>query len=67
MTDTPAAFTAAYADIKTIKTRQTVQIIFEIPVEAAGHAFNVLGGWPDFASERWFAIARMEKSGTDAN
>ena len=57
----PAAFTAAYADIKTIKTRQVVQVIFELPVEAAGHAFNVLGGWPDFAGERWFAIARMDE------
>lgn len=61
MTDKPAAFTASYADIKTIKTRQVVQIIFEVPVEAAAHAYNVLGGWPDFTSERWFAIARMEE------
>jgi hypothetical protein len=59
--ETPAAFSATYADIKTIKTRQVVQIIFEVPVEAAGHAYNVLGGWPDFESERWFAIARLEK------
>lgn len=60
MTDKPAAFSAAYADIKTIKTRQVVQVIFEVPIEAAGHAYNVLGGWPDFGSEKWFAIARLE-------
>ena len=60
----PAAFTATYADIKTIKTRQVVQIVFEVPIEAAGHAYNVLGGWPDFASERWFVIARMENKPT---
>lgn len=61
MTEKPAVFTATYADIKTIKTRQVVQVIFELPVEAAGHAYNVLGGWPDFSAERWFAIARLEK------
>ncbi|HEX5424872.1 MAG TPA: hypothetical protein VFW94_15095 [Candidatus Acidoferrales bacterium] len=59
MTDNPAAFSASYADIKTIKTRGAVQIIFEIPHEAAGHALNVLGGLPDPSKSNYFAIARL--------
>lgn len=61
MTDKPAAFSASYADLKVIKTRRVVQIIFEVPLEAAGHSLNVLGGMPDTESEAWFAIARLQK------
>ena len=61
MTDTPAAFSAEYADLKVIKTRDSVQIVFEIPREAAGHALNVLGGMPNFGSPTRFAIARLKE------
>jgi hypothetical protein len=57
----PAAFTATYSDLKVVRTRQVVQFIFEVPIEAADHACNVLGGMPSPMDERWFAIARMEK------
>lgn len=60
MTD-PAAFSATYSDWKVIKTRQVVQIILEVPLKAAGHAYNVLGGMPDFENEGWVAVARLEK------
>lgn len=56
-----AAFSATYSDLKLIKTRQVVQFIFEVPLEAAGHAYNVLGGMPSPMEEKWFAIARLEK------
>lgn len=59
--ENPAAFSASYADWKIVKTRRVVQVIFEIPLEAAGHAHNVLGGMPDPEAETWFGIARMEK------
>lgn len=65
MTDKPAAFSATYADWKLIKTRQVVQVIFEVPLEAAGHAYNVMEGMPSPMQERWFAIARMKKPGAD--
>lgn len=55
----PAAFSATYSDLKLIKTRKVVQFIFEVPLEAAGHAYNVLGGMPSPMDEKWFAIARM--------
>lgn len=57
----PAAFSASYSDWRLVKGRKVIQIIFEVPVEAAGHAYNVLDGMPQFGSENWFAIARMEK------
>lgn len=57
----PAAFSAEYADWKIIKTRSAVQIVFEVPLEAAGHAYNVLGGMPNFGEPTRFAIARLAK------
>jgi len=57
----PAAFKASYADWKLVKTRACVQIIFEIPVEKANEAYEVLGGMPFAATESWFAIARLKQ------
>lgn len=61
MTEKPAAFSASYSDWKVIKTRRVVQLVFEVPLEAADHAYNVLDGMPSFGSEQWFAIARMQQ------
>lgn len=55
-----AAFSATYSDWRIVKGRKAVQIVFEVPLEAAHHAYNVLGGMPNFGSENWFAIARMK-------
>lgn len=60
MTDT-AAFSATYSDWKLIKTRGVVQIVLEVPLKAAGHAYNVLGGMPDYENEKWVGVARLEK------
>lgn len=57
----PAAFGAEYVDLKVIKTRRAVQIVFEIPLEAADHAIKCLGGMPDNEKSIWFGIARLEK------
>jgi len=56
-----AAFKASYADWKLVKTRACVQIIFEIPVEKANEAYEILGGMPISATESWFAIARLKQ------
>jgi hypothetical protein len=56
----PAAFKATYSDFKLIKTRQCVQIIFEVPLAAYDDAAKVLGGLPNPAAERWFAIAALK-------
>lgn len=61
----PAAFSATYSDLKVIRGRKVVQFIFEVPIEAAGHAYNVLGGMPSPMDEKWFAIARLKISESD--
>lgn len=58
---TTAAFKATYAEWRVIKTRATVQIVFEMPVEKADEAYQALGGMPIAAREVWCAIARLEK------
>ncbi len=51
------AIRATYSDLKLVKTRKVVQLIFEIPIEAADHAIKVLGGLPRPDAETWVAIA----------
>jgi hypothetical protein len=53
----PAAFRATYSDWKLVKTRQVVQIVFEVPLADADAAYDVIGGMPDPSKERWFGIA----------
>jgi hypothetical protein len=53
------AFRATYSDLKLIKTRKCVQIIFEVPQEDFDAAYEVLGGLPNPAVERWFGIAAL--------
>lgn len=56
---TEAAFKACYSEWRMIKTRATVQLVFEIPIEQADAAYQALGGMPIAAKEVWCAIARM--------
>lgn len=58
----PAAFQAAFSDLKLVKTRQVAQLIFEIPLADFDAAYEVLGGMPNPASERWFALAAINPS-----
>jgi hypothetical protein len=58
---TEAAFKACYAEWKVIKTRATVQLVFEIPIEQADAAYQALGGMPIAAKEVWCGIARLEQ------
>lgn len=60
MSNEPAAFSAVYSDFKLIKTRGVVSISFEVPLNAADHAYNVLNGLPNFEKEKYFAIARLK-------
>jgi hypothetical protein len=57
-----AAFRATYSDWKLVKTRACVQVVFEVPLEKANDAYEVLGGMPFAATESWFAIARLHES-----
>jgi hypothetical protein len=56
---TNAAFKASFSDWKLIRGRKVVQIVLEVPLEAADEAYNVLGGMPNPASEIWCAVARL--------
>lgn len=56
----PAAFRATYSDWKLVKTRQVVQIVFEVPLADADKVYEVIGGMPNPANERWFGIAPLD-------
>src|SRR4051794_16545955 len=58
----PAAFRATYSDLKLIKTRQCVQIVFELPLADFDAAYELLGGMPNPSNERWFAIAALQEA-----
>jgi hypothetical protein len=64
---TAACFRGTYSDFKLIKTRGVVSISFEIPVEQAQAALDVLGGMPVAATEVWCGIARLNHAGEDSS
>lgn len=55
----PAAFSATYSDWRLIRSRKVVQIVLEVPLEAADRAYEVLGGMPNPAAETWCGVARI--------
>jgi hypothetical protein len=57
MTD---AFRATYSDWKVVKGRKVIQVVLELPLEAADQAYQVLGGMPMAANEIWCAVARLD-------
>lgn len=59
---TDAIFKACYSEWKLVKTRGTVQIVFEMPVEQSDAAYQALGGMPIAAREVWCGIARLDPS-----
>jgi len=50
---------ACYADLKTVKTRSTCQIILEMPIEALTDVVALLGA-PVPGNEVWVALARLK-------
>lgn len=54
-----SAFRACYSDWKLVRTRQVVQIVMEVPLADADTAYEILGGMPNSAKERWFGIASI--------
>jgi hypothetical protein len=60
--DENAALQATYSDLKIIKTRDSFQLIFEMPLAEFNHAMAVLGGAPRPDGEVWVAIARLNPS-----
>jgi hypothetical protein len=64
--NSPAAFRGTYADWKLVKTRAVVQIVFEVPLEDSDAAYEILGGMPNHANERWFGIAALTPPATES-
>jgi hypothetical protein len=60
------AFRGTYADWKNIKTRGVVQIVFEVPLADSDAAYEILGGMPNPAKERWFGIAALKSPAEEA-
>lgn len=58
MTDA-AVITGTFADCRTVKTRSTLQLVIEIPIEDADQALKVLGGVPQPGKEQHVAVARL--------
>jgi len=61
----PAAFRGTYSDWRLVKTRAVIQVIFEVPLADADTAYEVLGGMPVYANERWFGIAAIDAKKTE--
>ena len=57
---TTAAFQGTYSDFRLVKGRKVAQIVVEVPIEAADHALEVLGGVPRPDAERHVAVARLQ-------
>jgi hypothetical protein len=55
-----SSFLATYSDFRLIKGRKVCQFVFEVPLEGANTAYEVLGGMPNPAAECWCAIARLD-------
>lgn len=56
---TAAAFQACFTDWRLIKGRKVVQVVFEVPIEAADQAYQALGGMPNPAESVWCGVARL--------
>jgi hypothetical protein len=58
MTDA-RAIRATFSDYKTVKTRRTLQLVMEVPIEQQADVFEKLG-YPMPDAERWVAIALLD-------
>lgn len=56
---------ATYADLKTVKTRSTCQLILELPIEALTDVVALLGA-PVPGNEVWVAVARLREAAEPA-
>lgn len=55
-----AVITGMFADLKTIKTRSSIQIVIEVPVEYGKRVIDVLG-FPQPGAEVPVVIARLQQ------
>src|SRR5580704_17664915 len=60
---TASAFQATFVKTIPVGGRKMVQFVFEVPVEKATEALNMLGGFPNAAESTWVGIARLVNGG----
>lgn len=58
-----AVFAGCFADFKLVRTRKTVQVIIELPIEKGADFLNAFG-MPDPSKEQWVAIAALKERPT---
>ncbi len=51
---------ATFSQMKPVPSRNVVQIILEIPFEAADKVLEQLGGYPQPLKEKWVAVALLK-------
>jgi hypothetical protein len=59
VTEKQAAIIATYSDLKIVKTRGVIQLVFEADLSNQEEVLSVMGGLPVFGKERYFAIAPL--------
>lgn len=64
MTDAPI-IQADFVKPMPVPSRKVLQLVFEVPEEAADHAMAVLGGYPQSGENRWCAIALLMDKAAD--
>lgn len=57
---------ATYADLKIIKTRGVVQVVFELPLHSFNRAVGVLDGAPLPNVETWVGVVRLTREAAKA-
>jgi len=55
-----AAIKATFSDLQLVKTRKLAKLIFELPIDEADEALDVLGGLPRSDRERWVGITLLD-------
>lgn len=61
----PMATKAVFVGTKQVRSRNAMQLIFEVPIEQAFSSIQSLGGYPSQAESVWCAIARLNPSSTE--
>lgn len=56
---------AQFVDLKTVKTRSVVQLIFEIDISSADHIIAQLGGFPQPGEPKACAIVQLNPMSTE--
>ncbi len=63
----PLPVQADFCDLRPVKSRKVMQLIFEVPIEAADSVIASLGGFPRPDQSRWVGIVRLAPAAPKAH